>query len=63
MTVSTAPGRCPMGDRDLVARYNANLAAKGVVDRKWIVTDGGALILIPTGIPQPEPVKQEDLPL
>lgn len=52
-----------MGDRDLVAKYNAKLAAKGVTDRKWIVTDGGALILIPTGKAQPEPVKQEDLPL
>lgn len=52
-----------MGDRDLAAKYNAKLAAKGVVDRKWIVTEGGALILVPTGKEQPEPVKQEDLPL
>lgn len=54
-----------MGDpgKDLAAKYNAKLASKGVVDRKWIVTEGGALILIPTGVAQPEPVKQEDLPL
>jgi hypothetical protein len=52
-----------MGDRDLAAKYNAKLAAKGVVDRKWIVTEGGALILVPTGKEQPKPVKQEGLPL
>lgn len=52
-----------MSDRDLVARYNAKLLSKGIVDRKWIVTDGGALILITTGKDQPAPVKQEDLPL
>lgn len=63
MTASIGPARCPMGDRDLVAKYNAKLASKGVVDRKWIITDGGALILVPTGVTQPEPVKQEDLPL
>lgn len=54
-----------MGDpaKDLAAKYNAKLLAKGVVDRKWIVTAGDALILVPTGTAQPEPVKQEDLPL
>lgn len=52
-----------MGDRDLVAKYNASLLSRGIVDRKWIATEGGALILIPTGKAQPEPVKQEDLPL
>lgn len=63
--VFTAPAlsRCrPMGDRDLVAKYNAKLAAKGVVDRKWIVTEGGALILVPTGKAHPTE-KQEDLPI
>ncbi|SNT19839.1 hypothetical protein [Sphingopyxis indica] len=38
-----------MGDRDLAAKYNAKLAGKGVTDRKWIVTAGGALILVPAG--------------
>lgn len=65
MMAFTAPdlSRCrPMGDRDLAAKYNAKLAAKGVVDRKWIVTEGGALILVPTGKSQPTE-KQEDLPI
>lgn len=51
-----------MGDRDLAAKYNAKLAAKGVVDRKWIVTESGALILITTGKKNPTE-KQEDLPI
>lgn len=68
MTVSIAPAlfRCrPMGDptKDLAARYNAALLAKGVVDRKWTVNAAGELRMVSTGVPQPEPVKQEDLPL
>lgn len=51
-----------MGDRDLAAKYNARLAAKGIVDRKWIVTDSGALVLVRTGKAQPTE-KQEDLPI
>ena len=54
-----------MGDptKDLAARYNAALLAKGVVDRKWTVNAAGELRMVSTGVPQPEPVKQEDLPL
>jgi hypothetical protein len=53
-----------MGDpaKDLAAKYNAKLLSKGIVDRKWIVTEGGALILVPTGKAQPTE-KQEDLPI
>lgn len=49
--------------KDLAAKYNAALLAKGTVDRKWIVNDAGELRMIATGVKQPEPVKQEGLPL
>lgn len=54
-----------MGDptKDLAARYNAKLLSRGIVDRKWIVDASGELRPISTGIKQPEPVKQEGLPL
>ena len=61
-----ALSRCrPMGDpaKDLAAKYNAKLLARGIVDRKWIVDAAGCLRPVSTGIKQPAPDKQQDLPI